>query len=178
MIRSIPAAAAAVAAAVVLAPASARAQVGSLDLDRFDGRWFEVERSPNDVQKTCWRARIDFTARPQARRYSVLVTCTRTRGGPVETLRANAQPTDATNAKLRFTLNGLLGFGGLAGQNYWVWDHDPDYRWAILALPNKSDWWIWHRDQDLGQAERTRLLARARALGMDTRRSVRTPPAD
>lgn len=174
MIRS--ALAAAVAAAVLLTSGGAAAQVSSLDFDRFDGRWFEVERSPNDVQKTCWRAQIDFTQQ-RAGRYSVLVTCTRTQGGPVETLRANARATDETNAKLRFSLNGLLGFGGLAGQNYWVWERDPEYRWAILALPNRSDWWIWHRNPGVSQAERTRLLARARALGMDTRRVVRTPPA-
>ena len=130
MIRSAPAIAA-FAAAVLLAPGVAGAQVRSLDLDRFDGRWFEVERSPNDVQKTCWRARIDFTPQQRAGRYSVLVTCTRTQGGPVETLRANARATDETNAKLRFSLDGLLGFGGLAGQTYWVWERDPEYRWTV-----------------------------------------------
>ncbi|RZJ74274.1 MAG: lipocalin, partial [Brevundimonas sp.] len=55
-----------------------------------------------------------------------------------------------------------------------VWDHDPDYNWAILALPNKSDWWVWHRSQNVSQAERTRLLARARAMGMDMSRVVHT----
>lgn len=175
MNRSAPAVAA-LAAAVLLAPGDAGAQARSLDLDRFDGRWFEIERSPNDVQKTCWRAQIDFTPQRRAGRYSVRVTCTRTQGGAVETLRANAQATDETNAKLRFTLDGLLGFGGLAGQNYWVWERDPEYRWAILALPNRSDWWIWHRDPGVSQAERTRLLARARALGLDVGRVVRTPP--
>ena len=174
MIRSIPVAAA-LAAVAMLVPGMAQAQVQSLDLERFDGRWFEIERSPNDVQKTCWRAQIDFTPQERAGRYGVLVTCTRTEGGPVETLRANARTTDETNAKLRFTLTGLLGIGGLAGQNYWVWDHDPNYRWAILALPDRSDWWIWHRDRDVSQGERNRLLARARALGLDTQRVVRTP---
>ena len=69
---------------------------------------------------------------------------------------------------------GVGGCGGLAGQNYWVWDHDPEYQWAILALPNKSDWWIWRRSQNASAAERERLLARARALGMDMSRVVST----
>lgn len=164
------------AAAALAAPTPSFAQASSLDLDRFDGRWFEIERSPNDLQKSCWRAQIDLT--PQGpRRYDVLVTCTRSRGGPVETLRASARPAGDDNARLRFTLRGLLSFGGLAGQNYRVWDHDPAYRWAILALPNRSDWWIWHRDRDVPQAERNRLLARARAIGLDTGGSVRTPPS-
>ncbi len=144
----------------------ALAQAEAVDLDRFDGRWFEIVRNPNDVQKDCSRAQIDFTPQGRAGRYGIVVTCTRRPGGQIETLRANARVTDAsTRAKFRFTLTGLLSFGGLAGQNYWVWDHAPDYSWAIMGLPNKSNWWIWHRSQSPSEATRTRLIARARELG-------------
>lgn len=144
----------------------ALAQAEAVDLDRFDGRWFEIVRNPNDVQKDCSRAQIDFTPQSRAGRYGIVVTCTRRPGGQIETLRANARVTDAsTRAKFRFTLTGLLSFGGLAGQNYWVWDHAPDYSWAIMGLPNKSNWWIWHRSQSPSEATRTRLIARARELG-------------
>ena len=154
-------------------PALAQAQ--AVDLDRFDGRWFEIVRNPNDVQKDCSRAQIDFTSQNRAGRYGIVVTCTRRPGGQIETLRANARVTDAsTRAKFRFTLTGLLSFGGLAGQNYWVWDHAPDYSWAIMGLPNKSNWWIWHRNQNASQAERDRILSRVRALGFSTGRLVHT----
>lgn len=155
------------------APASA--QSGVVDMDRFDGRWFEIARSPNDVQKDCRRAQIDFNPQSQPNRYSIIVTCTRRADGEVETLRANARVTDpGTNTRFRFTLTGLLGVGGLAGQNYQVWDHAPDYSWAIMALPNKSDWWVWHRSQSPTEAERTRLVARARATGFNTGSVVHT----
>ncbi|WP_313102974.1 lipocalin family protein [Brevundimonas sp.] len=144
----------------------ALAQAEAVDLDRFDGRWFEIVRNPNDVQKDCSRAQIDFTPQSRAGRYGIVVTCTRRPGGQIETLHANARVTDAsTRAKFRFTLTGVLSFGGLAGQNYWVWDHAPDYSWAIMGLPNKSNWWIWHRSQSPSEATRTRLIARARELG-------------
>lgn len=144
----------------------ALAQAEAVDLDRFDGRWFEIVRNPNDVQKDCSRAQIDFTSQNRAGRYGIVVTCTRRPGGQIETLHANARVTDAsTRAKFRFTLTGLLSFGGLAGQNYWIWDHAPDYSWAIMGLPNKSNWWIWHRSQSPSEATRTRLIARARELG-------------
>lgn len=151
------------------------AQARDVDLDRFDGRWFEITRSHNDVQKDCRRAQIDFNPQGRANRYSVVVTCTRRADGGIETLRANARVTDpVTNARFRFSLTGLLGVGGMAGQNYWVWDHAPDYSWAILALPDKSDWWVWHRSQSPSEAERTRLTARARGLGFDTASVVHT----
>jgi len=161
---------------VALASSSpAFAQASGVDLDRFDGRWFEIVRSPNDVQKDCSRAQIDFTSQGRPNRYGIVVTCTRRADGGVETLRANARVTDpGANSRLRFSLTGLLSFGGLAGQNYWILDHAPDYSWAILALPNKSDWWIWHRSQSPSESTRTTLIARARALGLDTSPVVHT----
>lgn len=164
-----------IAAALVAIAAPAAAQSRNVVMDQFDGRWFEIARSPNDAQKDCRRAQIDFNPQSRPHRYSITVTCTRRADGGIETLRANARVTDTeTNARFRFTLTGLLGVGGLAGQNYWVWDHAPDYSWAIMALPNKSDWWVWHRSQSPSEAERTRLVARARALGMDTGSVVHT----
>lgn len=166
---------AALALLIASAPVAASAQASNVDMDRFDGRWFEIARSPNDAQKDCRRAQIDFTPQAQANRYGILVTCTRRADGEVETLRASARVTNpGTNTRFRFTLTGLLGVGGLAGQNYQVFDHAPDYSWAILALPNKSDWWIWHRSQSPSEAVRTETLRRARAVGLNTGEVVHT----
>lgn len=165
----------ALAAAAIFSAGAVQAQSRDVDLDRFDGRWFEIARNPNDVQKDCRRAQIDFTPQGRADRYGMLVTCTRRADGVVETLRANARVTDtATNAKFRFTLTGLLGVGGIAGQNYWVWDHAPDYSWAIMGLPDKSSWWIWNRSQSPSEATRRQLVARADALGFNTANPVHT----
>lgn len=170
-----PALTAAASAAVVLTAGPAAAQSRNVDLDRFDGRWFEIARNPNDVQKDCRRAQIDFIPQSRADRYGLLVTCTRRADGGVETLRANARVTDtATNAQFRFTLTGLLSFGGLAGQNYWVWDHAPDYSWVIMGLPDKSGWWIWNRSQSPSEVTRRQLLARVAALGFDAANPVHT----
>ncbi|MFC7377836.1 lipocalin family protein [Brevundimonas sp. GCM10030266] len=157
--------------ALIATPALAQ----SVDMDRFDGRWFEVVRSPNDLQKDCRRAQIDFTPQSRADRYGIVVTCTRRADGVVETLRANARVTDpGTNRNFRFSLTGLLSFGGLAGQNYRVQAHADDYSWAILSLPNRSDWWIWHRSQSPSAAVRADLVRRAAALGLPTAQVVQT----
>ena len=158
-----------------LSAGAAAAQSLSVDMERFPGRWFEVLRSPNDVQRDCRRSQIDFTAQQRADRYGLVVRCTRRADGEVELLRANARVTDpGVNTRFRFTLTGLLSFGGLAGQNYWVYDHAPDYNWVIMGLPDKSNWWIWHRNQNASQAERDRILSRVRALGFSTGRLVHT----
>jgi apolipoprotein D and lipocalin family protein len=163
----------ALALGTLLIAGSASAQ--AVDMDRFDGRWFEIARSPNDVQKDCRRAQIDFTPQARADRYGIAVACTRRADGVVETLRANARVTDpGTNRNFRFSLTGLLSFGGLAGQNYRVQAHADDYSWAILSLPNRSDWWIWHRSQSPSAAARADLVRRAAALGLPTGEVVQT----
>ena len=160
-------------AACLFSAGSAAAQ--AVDMDRFDGRWFEIARSPNDLQKDCRRAQIDFTAQARADRYGIVVTCIRRADGEVEVLRANARVTDpGTNRNFRFSLTGLLSFGGLAGQNYRVQAHADDYSWAILSLPNRSDWWIWHRSQSPSAAVRADLVRRAAALGLETGQVVQT----
>jgi apolipoprotein D and lipocalin family protein len=165
---------AAAAAVLLTSAAPALAQATAVDLDRFDGRWFEIARNPNGMQRDCSRAQIDFNPAAEGR-YSILVTCTRRPSGQVETLRANARVTDpGTNAKFRFSLTGLLSFGGLASQQYWVWDHAPDYSWAIMGLPDKSSWWIWHRSQSPAASVRAATVVRARALGFDTSRVTHT----
>jgi apolipoprotein D and lipocalin family protein len=165
---------AAAAAVLLTSAAPALAQATAVDLDRFDGRWFEIARNPNGAQRDCSRAQIDFNPAAEGR-YAILVTCVRRPSGNVETLRATARVTDTTtNAKFRFSLAGLLSFGGLASQQYWVWDHAPDYSWAIMGLPDKSSWWIWHRSQSPSPSVRTATLARARALGFNTARVVQT----
>ena len=82
--------AALIAVSLIVAPSTALAQSRAVDLDRFDGRWFEIERSHNDVQKDCSRAQIDFTPLDRPDRYGLVVTCTRLADGRNETLRAAA----------------------------------------------------------------------------------------
>lgn len=161
-------------AVLSLIPATAFAQSQTVDLGRFDGRWFEIERSQNDVQKDCSRKQIDFNPSFGDDRYSMAVRCTRSDDGGVETLRRNARVTNtSTNAKFTFSRNGI-SVGRLAGDSYRVWDHAPDYSWAIMGLPDKSNWWVWHRDQNASQAERDQILAHVRALGFSTSDLVRT----
>lgn len=150
-------------------PASAQ----SLDMERFDGRWYEIARRPNRLQHPCNRITIDFTARSDADRYSVNTACVRTDNGQTDTLRANARA-DVEAHQFRMTLTGVASLGGLAGQTYQVFDHAPDYSWAILALPNKRFWWIWTRTPNPSAAVRRSTLARAAELGFDTSNVVTT----
>ncbi|RKH08842.1 lipocalin, partial [Corallococcus sp. CA041A] len=45
---------------------------------------------------------------------------------------------------------------------------DPGYRWALVVGPDRSYCWVLTRDKQLDPAQREAILARARALGIDT----------
>jgi len=159
-----------IAALLAVAPVPALAQAPAVDLERFDGRWFEIVRRPNRAQRECSRSQIDFTS--SGERYAVQMVCVRLANGQRDVTRATARVTDTdTNARFRMSLSGIAG---LVSQTYVVWEHAPDYSWAIMGLPDKRYWWIWHRDQNASETVRTRLLARARALGFDTSRVAHT----
>lgn len=159
-------------ATTLLAPAPALAQV--VDMDRFDGRWFEIARNPNRFQRSCTRLTIDWTAQEEAGRWGVMNTCTRSRDGRIETLPVNARSQNASNSQFRMSLTGLLSVGGLASQTYQVWDRAPDYSWAIIGLRDKTHYWIWTRQERPSAALRNQLIARAAALGFDTSEVVHT----
>lgn len=80
-------------------PSMAFAQASNVDLNRFDGRWFEIERNHNNVQKDCSRAQIDFTPQGAADRYAITVTCTRRADGKVK--RCAPTPASPTPRPMR-----------------------------------------------------------------------------
>ena len=61
------------AAALMVSPRPAAAQVADLDLERFSGRWYEIARNPNRFQRDCTRLSVDFTSRGEPGRYRVEV---------------------------------------------------------------------------------------------------------
>lgn len=70
-----------------------------------------------------------------------------------------------TNAKLHVSYH-VLGLITLA-RDYWVLDHDDDYRWFISADPAFENLWIYTRDPRPDRALLKSLVDRARALGYD-----------
>lgn len=151
-------------AALADAPAPAR----SVSLSQFDGRWYEIARTPNRNQPTCTRLQIDISA-GDGGAYNVVNTCSRSSGDP-QVVRASATSLNEANNRLRFRArSGAAGFVG-ASQEFWVLDRAEDYSWAILGTPGGNYFWLWTRSA--APANRAALLARVRALGYNTSNAV------
>ena len=162
---------AAVAALTVIAGAAAAdapAPAQSVSLSQFDGRWYEIARTPNRNQGACTRLQVDIAA-GDGGAYDIVSTCNRASGGP-QVARSTATSLNPANNRLRFrSRSGAAGLVGVS-QEFWVLDRAEDYSWAILGTPGGNYFWLWTRSAN--PANRAALLARVRALGYNTSNAV------
>ena len=145
------------AAAGSLSPTTAR-----LDDGKMMGRWYEIARLPNNIQKDCHGGTSDWLRTETG--YQVVQTCHK--GGlkarPTE-WRARARMVDPkTNSRIKITY-----FGGVLTLEYWVLESRADEGWVILATPNGRSLWLMSQKPNLPPAAKSQAVARIKQLGFD-----------
>ena len=136
--------------------------VSPFDLQRYQGRWYELarldhsfERGMTDVSAT-YTPQADGSVRVVNRGFAAA-------SGQWREAIGRALFTGAPTAgSLKVSFFGPF-YGG-----YHVAALDPDYRWALVLGPDASYCWILARDKQLDAAQRDAIVARAQALGVDT----------
>ena len=136
--------------------------VTPFDLQRYQGRWYELarldhsfERGMTDVSAT-YTPQADGSVRVVNRGFAAA-------SGQWREAVGKALFTSApTTGSLKVSFFGPF-YGG-----YHVAALDPDYRWALVLGPDTSYCWILARDKQLDAAQRDAIVARAQALGVDT----------
>ncbi len=136
--------------------------VTPFDLQRYQGRWYELarldhsfERGMTDVSAT-YTPHADGSVRVVNRGFAAA-------SGQWREAVGKALFTGApTTGSLKVSFFGPF-YGG-----YHVAALDPDYRWALVLGPDTSYCWILARDKQLDAAQRDAIVARAQALGVDT----------
>jgi apolipoprotein D and lipocalin family protein len=168
MLRSLTLAA--VLAGLMFAPLPAAAAGAAqptrhIDLSEIMGRWYEVARTPNQLQNDCEAGASEWT--PKGDGFAVVQSCHKgSPTGPLATWRAKATVADKrTNARFRMSF-----FGGLISQDYVVLDHRPDQGWLLLATANGKYVWLMSQRPTLPAAIKSQALARIRQLGFDVGR--------
>lgn len=157
-------------AAIVLAisgcsstsPPPGIAPVTPFDLARYEGRWYELarldhsfERGMMDVSAT-YQRQSDGSVRVVNRGFDVAKNQWRQAVGKA------LFTGDANTASLKVSFFGSF-YGG-----YHVAALDADYQWALVVGPDRSYCWILSRTKQLAPALREQIVARAKALGIDT----------
>jgi apolipoprotein D and lipocalin family protein len=154
-------------AALLLAPAQAGAvePTGRIELTKMMGRWYEVARTPNALQRGCIAGASDWKPAPNG--FAVVQSCHKgAPDGPLSVWKAKATVADPkTNAKLKMSF-----FGGVVSQNYVVLEHRPDQGWLALSTADGKYFWLMAQKPVLAPAVKSQALARFRQLGFDVGR--------
>ncbi|KPK40224.1 MAG: hypothetical protein AMJ69_03150 [Gammaproteobacteria bacterium SG8_47] len=156
------------------------ATVESVDLNRYQGTWYEIARLPMWFQRDCVRSQAQYTLDAGAGGVEVINSCT-TRDNEVKTVRGRATVVDvASNAKLEVEFDNWFSrlFPGFTKGPYWIIALAPDYSSAMVGHPNRKYLWILARTPRLEETRYDSLLARAAELGFDTEALIRRPPED
>lgn len=140
--------------------------VAALDLDRYQGLWFEIARLPNSFEDAdCETVTAHYRRRDDG---LIAVRNTCAKAGSVDRSEGVARiPDPKQPAKLEVSF--FRPFYG----NYWVIDLDADYGWALVAEPEGKYLWLLARTPKLSAELERELLARIAALGYPTDALIR-----
>lgn len=146
-----------------------------VDLNRYQGRWYEIARYPNRFEKKCLRGTTaTYTLKPNGK-IEVLNECV-TKNGRLSAARGEAKVVDkTTNSKLKVRFAPpFLSFLPFVWGNYWIVDIDPDYRYVAIGDPKRKYFWILSRTPQLESTTYESIIEHARQLGFDPGRIVKT----
>lgn len=141
--------------------------VPKVDLPRYMGDWYEIARLPNPFQKKCASTTARYTLTKEGH-FNILNGCLTPQGERLEANGTAHVVEAATGSKLRVTF--FWPFYG----DYWILDLDPDYRWALVGTPDRKYLWVISRSEHMEAGRLEALLAKARSLGYDLSRLIRS----
>lgn len=156
------AACAAAPAALAAPPATTPVKI---ELTQMSGRWYEVARTPNQLQKGCLAGTSDWTRNGEG--FAVVQACHKgAPNGPVAEWKARARSLDpVTNSVFKMSF-----FGGLVSKEYRVLDNRPQEGWLILATDDGHYLWLMSQKPTLPNPVRAEAIARIKQLGFDVGR--------
>ena len=134
--------------------------VGSVDIQRYAGAWYEIALLPNSFQSQCV-ADTQANYSLEGSKIHVVNRC-RLADDSIDGAKGIATPVaGSNNSKLRVSF--FRPFYG----NYWILALGQDYEWALVGEPTRRYSWILSRTPQLPTAAFKQALERAEALGFD-----------
>jgi apolipoprotein D and lipocalin family protein len=149
----------------VVAAASA---VSDLDLNRYQGTWYEVARMPNRFQKACVQAAMARYERLDSGRLSVENQCEMANGKRKVARGIARQPDPNQPGKLEVSFFRILGIRPIWGA-YWVLAIDADYTVAVVGDAKQKYAWVLSRTPTVSEDRMQDAMAVLNRNGYDTR---------
>lgn len=143
--------------------------VNSVELTKYQGRWYEIARLPQFYEKDCYAVFAEYTVHPDGY-VEVHNTCRKgSLTGEVKDANGKAFPVEGSNnSKLRVQF--FWPFRG----DYWVLKLDPEYKHVLVGSPDRESLWILSRTPQLDASIYNELVQYARANGFPVDKLERT----
>lgn len=136
--------------------------VTPFQLQRYLGRWYELARLDHRFERGMTDVSASYQLQPDGSVRVVNRGFDTAAGQWREAIGKALFTGTPTTASLKVSFFGPF-YGG-----YHVAALDPDYAWALVVGPDRSYCWILARTPQLEPAQREAIVARARALDIDS----------
>jgi apolipoprotein D and lipocalin family protein len=133
--------------------------VSAVDLPRYAGTWYEIERFDHWFERGLVGVTANYTLRPDGRIAVLNSGYDKTLDGKLDTATATAWTVGPAKLKVRF-------FWPFAG-DYWVLGLDDNYRWAVVGTPDRGYLWLLHREAQPPAGDVVTMKAIAEKAGFD-----------
>lgn len=143
--------------------------VDKVDLQRYQGTWYELARLPMFFQRNCAQSQAHYQLQANGS-VAVLNTCRSLTG---ESLQASGQAVlqqAGQTDKLWVSFDNWFSrlFPNFVRGDYWVLYLDDGYQLALVGNPNRKYLWLLSRTPQVSAKTREQLIALARERGYDT----------
>ncbi|MDZ7789759.1 MAG: lipocalin family protein [Xanthomonadales bacterium] len=143
--------------------------IDSIDLTRYQGRWYEIARLPNRFQDQCVGEVSAYYELLEDGRVQVTNRCRKPDGSWSEAqgiARRDSSDARAAALEVRFAPRWLSFLPFVWGE-YRVMALDDDYRHALVGSDDRKYLWILAREPELPRAVFENLVEQARRQGFD-----------
>jgi apolipoprotein D and lipocalin family protein len=136
----------------------------SVDLGRFQGKWYEVAKLPRTTETDCTGTTATYALQADGSLELTSECHEHTFDGPLKSMTATAKvPDPKAPAKLALDIHGFYG-------DYWILEVGPAYEYAVVGHPSRAYLWILSRTPTLEQPLLDGILSRARQQNFDVER--------
>ena len=160
--------------------------VPSVDLKKFQGRWYQIAYYPNTFQKQCVGNTTADYRLLMTGQVEVINTCTTADRSISQVIGAArvkppkffgipvAKGTDTAKLEVRFAPTFLAWLNAVWAP-YWVIQLPDDYRYAVVSEPQRQFLWILSRTPYIDPTDRANINAALIGQGFDLGKLVEEP---
>ena len=143
-----------------------------VDLNRYQGLWYEIARFPVSFEEGCVGVTAEYTLNPNGT-VKVVNTCREgTLSAPPRSSEAIAETVDSSNSRLKVDFVPLIPF---TSGDYWILHIDEDYRTVVVGTPNGTAGWVLAREPQISDVRLQRGYDVLQRAGYDLSLITLTP---